>query len=273
MADLRLKSRALLFLIIACIILTIILALIAVNLEKPVTKYVTLSEEYVTGNVTLIPITVDPFFKRGLEDWGISTPGGGSKPIYLNGSWLTYSKDEAGGFAYSSILQGCKPYFWGCGNHAFTPIPASSKLYLTTSFMKETINICERNGFAGALVDLWFENFKGDALVIDLYLTRDIKDEGGTIRSVGKGFVYAFTSKNKFGRTYHFNIVLTEAKDHELVHIDKLLLEPIIEMAFESFKLNRSDWWLVSVDAGAEAHYSEIYVYFYCLEVGIVADE
>jgi hypothetical protein len=44
-------------------------------------------------------------------------------------------------------------------------------------------------------------------------------------------------------------------------------------MSFETFKLNRSDWWLVSVDAGAEAHYSEIYVYLYCLEVGIVAEE
>jgi len=260
-------------LITVCIILTVILTFIVIDLEKPVTKYVTLREEYISENFTLISITVDPYFRKGLEDWGISTSGNGSKPTYLNGYWLTHSKDEAGGFSYSSILQGCKPYFWGCGNYAFTPIPASSKLYLTISFMKETVNVYSREGFAGALVDLWFENFKGDALVIDLYLTRDIKDEGGVIRSASKGFVYAFTSKNEFGKTYHFNIVLTEAENNELVHIDRLLLEPIIEIAFESFKLNRSDWWLVSVDAGAEAHYSEIYVHLYRLEVGIVASE
>jgi len=265
--------RVFLLLIMVCIILTIILALVVINLEKPVTRYVTLREEYIPENVTLVPITVDPLFRRGLEDWGISTPGNGSEPIYLNGSWLTHSKDEAGGFVYSSILQGCKPYFWGCGNYAFTPIPASSKFYLTVSFMKETVNVYKREGFAGALVDLWFENFKGDALVIDLYLTRDIKDEGDVIRSAGRGFVYAFTGKNRFGKTYHFNIVLTEAENNELVHIDRLSLEPIIEMAFKTFKLNRSDWWLVSVDAGAEAHYSEIYVYLYCLEVGMVAEE
>ena len=261
--------------ILACVILTIILTLVVVviNLRKPATEYVTLREEHISGNVTLIPITIDPDFKRGLEDWGISTPGNGSNPIYLNGSWLTHSKDEAGGFAYSSILQGCKPYFWGCGNYSFTPISASSKLYLTVSFMKETVDIYNTEGFAGALVDLWFENFKGDALVIDLYLARDIKDENGVIRSAGKGFVYTFTGENEFGKTYHFNIVLTEAKDMELVHIDRLLLEPIIEMAFKTFKLNRSEWWLVSVDAGAEAHYSEIYVYLYCLEVGVVAKE
>ena len=271
--DLKIRSRIFLPLIITCVILIIILPLIATHLEKPIMRYVTLREEYVPENATLIPITVDPLFRRGLEDWGISTPGNGSKPIYLNGSWLTYSKDEVGGFAYSSILQGCKPYFWGCGNHSFTPIPASSKLYLTVSFMKKTVDVYRGEGFAGALVDLWFENFKGDALVIDLYLTRDVKDEKGVIQSVGKGFVYAFTGKNKFGKTYHFNIVLTEAEDNELVHIDRLLLEQIIEMAFETFKLNRSDWWLVSVDAGAEAHYSEIYVYFYRLEVGIIAEK
>ena len=256
-----------------CIILAVTLAFVVINPKKPVMKYVTLKEEYIPENATLIPITADPLFKKGLEDWGISTPSNGSKPIYLNGSWLTHSKDETGGFAYSSILQGCKPYFWGCGNHAFTPIPASSKLYLTVFFIKETVNVHRRGGFAGALTDLWFENFKGDALVIDLYLTRDIRDERDAIRSAGRGFVYAFTSKNKFGKTYHFNIVLTEAENNELVHIDRLSLEPIIEMAFKTFKLNRSDWWLVSVDAGAEAHYSEIYVYLYCLEVGMVAEE
>ena len=267
----RVRLRALLLLITVCLILAIILALITTNLEKPITKYVTLREYYVPENATT-PITVDPFFRKGLEDWGISTSGNGNTPIYLDGSWLTHSKDEVGGFVYSSILQGCKPYFWGCGNHAFTPIPASGKLYLTVSFMKETTNIYDEEGFAGALVDLWFENFKGDALVIDLYLARDVKNEKNMIQSVGKGFVYAFTSKNRFGKTYHFNIVLNEAENDEMVHIDRLSLEPIIEMAFKTFKLNRSDWWLVSVDAGAEAHYSEIYVYFYCLEVGMVAE-
>jgi len=256
----------------ACI-LSIIIPVLIINLEKPVMKYVILKEEYVPKNATIIPVTIDPFLKRGLEDWGISTPSNVSRPIYLDGFWLTHSKDKVGDFVYSSILQGCKPYSWGCGNYAFSPVPASSKFYLTISFMKETIYVYEKEGFAGTLIDLWFENFKGDALVIDLYLTRDVKSEEDVIRSVGKGFVYAFTGKNEFGKTYHFNIVLTEAENNQLVHIDRLLLEPVIEMAFETFKLNRSDWWLVSVDAGAEAHYSEIYVYLYCLEVGVVVEK
>ncbi|MCX8171429.1 MAG: hypothetical protein N3E47_05600 [Candidatus Bathyarchaeota archaeon] len=140
------------------------------------------------------------------------------------------------------------------------------------SIVKETIAIYRKEGFAGALVDLWFENFKGDALVIDLYLARDIIGESGSYRSVGKGFVYTFTSNNQFGKSYHFNYVLTEARNGENVTFHKLSLEPIVDAAFKTYGLNRSEWWLVSVDAGAEAHYSEIIVYINILEVGRIAE-
>ena len=47
----------------------------------------------------------------------------------------------------------------------------------------------------------------------------------------------------------------------------------LTEIAFKTFKLNISEWRLVSVDAAAEAHYSEIYFYLYHLEVSVLAEE
>gem|GEM_PF-3972697 len=263
----------LILIIIAMLLVGILLVLwLGDELERPKSSYVFVEETYLGDNIPTRPITRDPYLAKGLDYWGISTPGNGSMPVYLNGGWLAHSCDISGGYAYSSILQGCKPYYWGCGNYAFDPIPALEKLYLTISFSKDVVDVYAKDGFAGALVDLWFENFKGDALVVDLYLTRDIKDELGHVRSVGKGFIYAFKERSKFGIVYHFNIVLTEARDNEVLHLDKLLIEPFIDMAFKTFGLNRSEWWLVSVDAGAEAHYAEIYVHLYMLEVGIVAE-
>lgn len=222
-------------------------------------------------NLTL-PITLDPHFKYGTIFWGISTPNNGSQPIYMDMYWITHSKDLEGFFRYSSIIQGCKPYNWGCGNYIFKPVPASEKFYLSTSIVKETRAVYRKEGFTGALVDLWFENFKGDALVIDLYLARDVMDK--PCKSVEKGFVQIFTHKNQYGRSYHFIYVLTEARNGEEISLHRLLLEPIVDMAFNSFGLDRSEWWLVSVDAGAEAYFSEVTVYIYMLEVGrVVVDQ
>jgi len=206
----------------------------------------------------------------GLRYWGISTPGGGGVPIYLGGSWVAHSEDAAGGFSYSSIIQGCKPYNWGCGNYVFKPVKASEKFYLTVRLVKDVVEIYREEGFAGALVDLWFTDYRGNSLVIDLYVTRDSSPERGRIESVGRGFVYAFAGEVDQGRVYHFNYVVAEAGDGEEVYLRRLSLEPIVDMAFKQFKLNREDWWLISVDAGAEAHYSELAVYIYELEVGLV---
>jgi len=257
---------------VICLGAALFTALYPPGFRGPIKTYVQLGELYVSREASLNPITVDPYFKAGLEYWGISVVDGGRVPVYTGSHWITHSRDENGNFAYSSILQGCKPYYWGCGNRSFTPVPATEKLYLSACFMKETRSIYRGDGFAGALVDLWFENFRGDALVIDLYLARDVRRDSGPIQSAGKGFIYAFTGRSEFGKTYHFNIVLTEAGNGELVCLDRLLLEPIVELAFKSFKLERSGWWLVSVDAGAEAHYSEIVVNLYMLEVGRVAE-
>jgi len=136
--------------------------------------------------------------------------------------------------------------------------------------VKDVVEIYREEGFAGALVDLWFTDYRGNSLVIDLYVTRDSSPERGRIESVGRGFVYAFTGEMDQGRVYHFNYVVAEAGDGEEVYLRRLSLEPIVDMAFKQFKLNREDWWLISVDAGAEAHYSELAVYIYELEVGLI---
>ncbi len=66
--------------------------------------------------------------------------------------------------------------------------------------------------------------------------------------------------------------MMTELETNELIHIDGLLHEPIGEVAIEMFKLNMSKRPLISVGAGAEAHYPEIYVHLYSLEVRVVAE-
>jgi len=64
--------------------------------------------------------------------------------------------------------------------------------------------------------------------------------------------------------------VVAEARDGDEVYFRRLSPEPIVDMAFKQFKLNREDWWMIGVDAGAEAHHSELAVYIYELEVGLV---
>ena len=238
--------------------------------QRPKPRHTLVELTSVPEAVAVSPITRDPLFRRGLSYWGVSTPSGGGMPIYLGGSWVMYSEDSAGGFSYSSIIQGCKPYNWGCGNYVFKPVKASEKFYLTVRLVKDVVEIRRREGFAGALVDLWFTDYRGNSLVIDLYVTRDSSPERGRIESVGRGFVYAFAGEVDQGRVYHFNYVVAEAGDGEEVYLRRLSLEPIVDMAFKQFKLNREDWWLISVDAGAEAHYSELAVYIYELEVGLV---
>ena len=143
---------------------------------------------------------------------------------------------------------------------------------MTVRLVKDVVEVCRAEGFAGALVDLWFTDGRGNALVLDLYVTRDYAPEPGRIESVGRGFVYAFTGRGAHGDVYHFNYVLSEARDGEEVYFRRLLLEPIVDMAFKEFGLDRREWWLISVDAGAEAHYSEIVVYLYELEVGYLEE-
>ncbi len=256
----------------ALLVVSLTICIFIAELERPKPQHAIVQLTSVPEIVAVSPITRDPLFKMGLRYWGISTPGEESIPIYLDGSWVAYSEDTAGGFSYSSIIQGCKPYNWGCGNYIFKPVKASEKLYLTLRLVKDVVDVYREEGFAGALVDLWFTDYRGNALVIDLYVTRDFSPEHGRIESVERGFVYAFTSEMDQGHVYHFNYVLAEAKDGEEVYFRRLSLEPIIDMAFKQFKLNREDWWLVSVDAGAEAHYSKLVVYLYELEVGLIEE-
>ena len=267
-----LEPRRLLAPLLAAALLATSLAicLLIAELERPKPQRTAVELASVPEVVATSPITRDPLFEMGLRYWGISTPGGGGIPIYLGGSWVAHSEDAAGGFSYSSIIQGCKPYNWGCGNYVFKPVKASEKFYLTVRLVKDVVEIYREEGFAGALVDLWFTDYRGNSLVIDLYVTRDSSPERGRIESVGRGFVYAFAGEVDQGRVYHFNYVVAEAGDGEEVYLRRLSLEPIIDMAFKQFKLNREDWWLIGVDAGAEAHYSELAVYIYELEVGLV---
>ena len=242
------------------------------ELERPKPSRMLVELASVPEDVAVKPVTRDPLFKRGLSYWGISTPSGGGMPIHLGDSWVMYSEDLDGGFSYSSIIQGCKPYNWGCGNYVFKPVRASEKFYLSVRLVKDVVEVYRAEGFAGALVDLWFTDGRGNALVLDLYVTRDYAPEPGRIESVGRGFVYAFTGRGAHGDVYHFNYVLSEARDGEEVYFRRLLLEPIVDMAFKEFGLDRREWWLISVDAGAEAHYSEIVVYLYELEVGYLEE-
>jgi len=267
-----LEPRRLLAPLLAAALLATSLAicLFIAELERPKPQRTAVELESVPEAVATSPITRDPLFEMGLRYWGISTPGGGGIPIYLGGSWVAHSEDAAGGFSYSSIIQGCKPYNWGCGNYVFKPVKASEKFYLTVRLVKDVVEIYREEGFAGALVDLWFTDYRGNSLVIDLYVTRDSSPERGRIESVGRGFVYAFAGEVDQGRVYHFNYVVAEAGDGEEVYLRRLSLEPIVDMAFKQFKLNREDWWLIGVDAGAEAHYSELAVYIYELEVGLI---
>lgn len=260
------------FIIIAIIITSITIYHVFHSLNVNKQTFINIEEVYYPEGTSFLPITKDPKFKYGLSYWGISTPSGGGHPIYLNGLWITHSNDEVGNFSYSSIIQGCKPYDWGSGTYIFQPIRALEKMYLSVSLIKETKSIYRKDGFAGALVDLWFINFKGDALVIDLYIARDSLNESGEIKSVGKGFMLMLNYQNKYGKSYHFNYVLTNVSNGQLISLKKLSLEPILDAAFKAFSLNRSEWWLVSVDAGAEAHFSEIIVYLYELEIGKVKE-